>query len=140
MSWTFVLEIEPIGKGRPKFSRQGGGRAYTPMLFHRAWGGKKPIEKGIAVGVNITAVFPRLKKHTAKKYSTSRIPKTTKPDKDNIEKIVLDSMKSILFDDCQVTDGRTRKYWGAVGESAKVIVEVWLVQDHDLIQPSLSTH
>ena len=137
--WLFTIEIEPIGKGRPKFSSRGGfGRAYTPAktrewtqvaskLFARAWSPQEPIERDIAVGVNITAIFPRLKKHSAKKWSTERIPKTSKPDKDNIEKIVLDSMGSILTDDAQVTEGRTAKYWGAVGESTRLEVEVWIV-------------
>jgi len=142
MSWSFTFEIEPIGKGRPRFSSKGGGRAYTPaktrewtraasLLFSQAWGSRNPIERDTAVGVNITAIFPRLKKHKAKKYSTGRIPKTSKPDKDNIEKICLDSMGAILTDDCQVTEGRTAKYWGAVGEAPKIIVDVWVVQDNE---------
>lgn len=137
--WTFTIELEPIGKGRPKFSSRGGfGRAYTPAktrdwtrraseLFARAWSPQEPLERGVAVGVNITAIFPRLKKHSAKKWSSDRIPKTSKPDKDNIEKITLDAMGSILTDDAQVTEGRTAKYWGAVGELPRLEVEVWIV-------------
>lgn len=40
-------------------------------------------------------------------------PHTQKPDRDNLEKAVLDGLNRIAFaDDAQVADGRTRKVWG----------------------------
>ncbi|CNL09497.1 Holliday junction resolvase [Yersinia mollaretii] len=44
-------------------------------------------------------------------------PHQTKPDKDNLEKALLDA---IFEDDCRIWDGRVTKLWGEIG---KIIIQ-----------------
>ena len=69
-----------------------------------------------ALKVDVLAVFPYLKKHYKKNGELKdNIPvyKTTKPDKDNIEKFVFDSLNGLFWkDDAIIVDGRTTKIYG----------------------------
>lgn len=73
-----------------------------------------------AVRVDLTFVFPRPRSHfrTGKNAQLLRddAPRrwhTTKPDRDNLEKAVLDALSTlgIWEDDCQVCSGTVRKVW-----------------------------
>ncbi len=53
--------------------------------------------------------------------------KTTKPDRDNLDKAVLDAMNGIIYvDDAQVCDGPIRKLWG---DEAQVIIKIEAIDD-----------
>ncbi len=76
------------------------------------------------VGVDLVIVFGR----------TTRDPKSrpgrrwhmAKPDRDNVDKSILDGLvgAGLLTDDCGVCDGRIAKVVGAVGEQPHVRVRV----------------
>jgi Holliday junction resolvase RusA-like endonuclease len=54
-----------------------------------------------------------------------QMPHTQKPDKDNLEKAVMDALTSIGIwkDDCQVYGGITEKYWTADKSGAEILIE-----------------
>ena len=96
-----VIFGKPVSKGRPRFGRAKNGNmvAYTPFktrkyeqevksLFQIAMFGKAMLEG--PVKVTITAYF-NSKKKTG--WHTSR------PDLDNIIKVILDSMNGIVLQD-----------------------------------------
>lgn len=75
------------------------------------------------VRLTLGFVFPRLA--TAPKRITSRVPKATKPDVDNLVKAFCDAANGLLwFDDSQVCDLTALKIFAAVGEQAGVDVVV----------------
>lgn len=71
----------------------------------------KPIEGPVRVDINAFFRTPTSwSNKKRKKHEGEYRPK--KPDKDNIEKIIYDSMNGmILKDDNQIVDGRTRKFY-----------------------------
>ena len=118
------LPGQPIGKGRPRFTRMG--RVYTPektrkfehrlaatasnyMMLHQL----EPTSK-ICVVV-IRAQFEIPKSWTKAKKAAAQVNEIYpgKPDIDNIAKIVLDSFNGVVFeDDAQVYDLRVIKTYG----------------------------
>ena len=110
----FITVIgEPQGKARPRFKR---GRVYTPQKtkdyekrVHLAAleAGLKPTLNPISITINAVHKRPkRLNKRTLE----CRTIKTTKPDLDNIVKVILDGLKS-FFDDKQVYSIQANKYY-----------------------------
>jgi Holliday junction resolvase RusA-like endonuclease len=53
------------------------------------------------------------------------VPHTAKPDKDNLEKAVMDALTAIQAwkDDCQVCAGNTEKYWTPGKPGAQIWIE-----------------
>jgi len=88
--------------------------------------------------IRIDAFFPRCEYHAKKKFPkghvfegpipTTSFPHTAKPDKDNVEKAVLDAMKTagVYTDDCMVFSGPTNKWYCAVGydPGVRIVIEV----------------
>lgn len=109
----FTVDIEPIGKARPRFTRSG--HAYTPQktkdaeeliaAAYRAAGGRC-IPKGVPVELEVLARFPIPKSFSQKKRGAvldSEILPTKKPDADNILKLVADALNGVAYeDDAQV--------------------------------------
>ena len=63
--------------------------------------------------------------HRKRNPVTMRVPKTTKPDWDNIGKIVSDSLNGVAYlDDAQVCRATVTKAWAAQGEAGFLEVEV----------------
>ena len=129
---TFTILGKPIGKGRPRFSTAGGyARSYTPAktveyenLVRMEWEktGAKKLE-GVISAV-IYAYFPIPKSVSKKKRALmdGRFY-TSKPDCDNIAKIILDALNGIAYDDdSQVASLRVKKLYDA--EETKVVVEL----------------
>jgi len=92
---------------------------------------------GVAVEVYLEFRFPRPKSHLRTGRFAGilkpRAPRqhTQKPDKDNLEKAVLDALGKfdgmpplVWCDDCQVVDGRTSKRWADPGEEPGVSVAI----------------
>lgn len=69
------------------------------------------------VRMTIDAYFEREKKHLEPGWPDGAFLHTAKPDRDNVEKAVLDALTScgLWEDDCQVCDGLVRKWWAARG-------------------------
>jgi Holliday junction resolvase RusA-like endonuclease len=125
---SFEVEGQPFGKQRPRMTKRG--HTYTPaetsvraaLIANEA---EKHFDAPISgpIRVDVIAVFKPAKSWSAKKTREALgRPHTQKPDKDNVEKLVLDALNGIAYpDDSQVWDGGTRKVWGAV---AKTVVTV----------------
>ena len=121
-----VIVGKPVSKGRPRFGRAKNGNmvAYTPFktrkyeqevksLFQIAMFGKAMLEG--PVQVTITAYFTSKKKTG---WHTSR------PDLDNIIKVILDSMNGIVLqDDAAVAQIIASKQYDEGEERVEVQIE-----------------
>lgn len=135
VTWECTIPGEPIGKGRPRFAaRLGRARAFTPpktrgweamaaMLMRAQWR-RAPLEGPVTL--DVTAVFPRPQRLLRASSPGGRVPHTAKPDRDNIEKLIADSLEKagVLKNDSQVWSGETRKLYAAKGEEPHVLVRV----------------
>lgn len=110
----FNFPIDPVAKGRPRFTKQG--RAYTPkktkeftdaikkMAYQQYKNG--PIKDAI----HCTVVFMIKKPKTV----TREYP-TVKPDLDNLEKSLYDALNGIAYvDDSQIISHNVSKKYGSV--------------------------
>ena len=100
-TWVFEIDGQPVGKGRPRFTRNG--RVYTPertrsyeeMVELSAYVSGLPVfDRGDALMVQIDAYFARPKKMRGE--SPRHI---ARPDADNIAKAILDGLKKHLRDE-----------------------------------------
>tara|TARA_R110001583_G_scaffold25763_1_gene93202 strand:- start:1138 stop:1584 length:447 start_codon:yes stop_codon:yes gene_type:complete len=134
--WTIVVNIEPVGKGRPRAVNRGGFVSlYTPKktkvfeksverVVRASFKGRDKIETSVAVCV--FAVFKRPKNKSRKKDADGLIYKTTKPDADNVLKAVLDAMVNAgaISDDALVVDARCIKLHSEKGSDGRVIIKL----------------
>lgn len=114
MTITLMIPGEPVGKGRPRFTK--AGTPYTPpktrahenkvaFLYKLAAKGRK-FQRHIPVAVEIRAYYgiPQSdsKRQHERKLSGAILP-CKKPDIDNVVKAVLDAINDIAYeDDAQV--------------------------------------
>lgn len=137
---TYMVEGNPVGKQRPRFSRRGKFvSTYTPTKTRdyesiikdaakQAMGSSEPLETPVTVAIYITVPIPQSysKKRTEACLSGSERP-IKKPDIDNIAKCFLDAMNEIVYlDDTQVLTLHVTKVYGTVG-----MVEVMVKEDLD---------
>lgn len=135
----------PVAQPRARVSSFGGhARAYTPptlgegankrphpihafkatlrLAAERAYAGP-PLEGPLRV--DVLFVFPR---QSAKVWKTKAMPRyrhVTKPDRDNLDKAVLDALKGLVFvDDCQVCAGEPEKWHAAGDEQPHCVVTI----------------
>jgi crossover junction endodeoxyribonuclease RusA len=119
---TFFVQGTPKAQPRVKFSSRGKfGRAYTPdtaddwkalVMIEAKKHFKQPLEGPLRVDIEF--LFPRPKSHfTSKGQLKPNAPfwHTTKPDRDNLDKCVLDALTTVgaWHDDCQVCCGTIYK-------------------------------
>lgn len=114
-SLTFHVDLNPVPKGRPRFSKVGGFvRSYTPKKTSdyetqvktqaQAVMTREPLETPIAVYLYFRLPIPRsyTKKRQEACLSGSERP-TKKPDIDNLAKSVLDGLNGVIWhDDSQI--------------------------------------
>jgi len=82
-----------------------------------------------ALRVDCCFVFPRPGRLLSKKSPKGRMPHVIKPDRDNLDKAVLDSLTGLVWvDDCQVHSGLVEKVYGAIGEAPHVLIVITKVQ------------
>ena len=126
MMIEFTIPGKPIGKGRPRFSRQGGFvRAFTPektVNFEQlvAWTAKQAIGNAPAFAhaceVVIEAEFLPPSSWSAKKRqraSEGMEHHLVSPDADNLAKAVLDGLNGTVWvDDKQVVCLTVKKRYG----------------------------
>ena len=132
----FEVPGEPVGKGRPRFTRTG--RAYTPdktvryenlvvLSFRETYPDWDPVDGPIAV--RMTAFFPIARSWSQKKKGMAirdEIRPTKKPDTDNIAKIK-DALNGIVWhDDAQVVEETIAKYYS---DNPRLIIEILMLED-----------
>ena len=138
MRIEFTAPVVAVPKARPRFTRSG--RTYTPaktqafekqiaLMARRAMAdaGVSRVESG---AVSVLAYFyytpPQSwsKKRKLELIKKVVVPKTTKPDIDNLKKAVLDGMNGVVFaDDALVSRISAEKVYSyAFGDSIKIIV------------------
>ena len=114
-SLTFHVDINPVPKGRPRFSKVGGFmRSYTPKKTSdyetevrtqaQSVMTREPLETPLAVYLYFRLPIPR--SHSKKRQEAclngSERP-TKKPDIDNLAKSVLDGLNGVVWhDDSQI--------------------------------------
>lgn len=134
-SVTITVPGEPVGKGRPRFSTNGGfARAYTPKktamfenlvrLEYESQCGYK-YEDDNMLSLLVIAYFS-IPKSTSKKRKAMMqegiIRPTVKPDADNLVKAVADSLNGIAYrDDKQIVDCQVRKFYA---ETPKTVISI----------------
>lgn len=138
MRYEFNIPGEPMGKQRPKFSRQGQFvKTYTPQktvnyetyvkqCFLMKYPQYQPLEGRLIA--RVTANFPIPKSFSKKKREQADmglISPTKKPDCDNIAKIILDSLNGIAFeDDKQVVTLVVEKVYHEIPSVEVVVKEI----------------
>ena len=134
-TWRCSVPGGPMGKGRPR-ARVVNGRpvmyshkptdtweARAAVVLSDAWEGG-PLEGGCVV--RVLALFPRPGRLRWKTKPMDRSPHMTKPDVDNIAKIVLDAMQraGVLRDDRSVWELAIRKCYAAGDEPPRTEVRI----------------
>lgn len=133
MTVQFAVSGEPVGKGRPRFARNGNYvRAYTPEKTRAyeqlvAWAYKQegrsfgavPVQLVVRAYFGVPASAPK-KKRAA--MLAGEIPCTKKPDADNIVKCIADALNGTAYDDDrQIVQIVCSKRWT---DSPRVEVEI----------------
>lgn len=147
MSWQPVINLfvagEPKAQPRPRAFARKFGDKYSARVYDAgtAEGWKSAIAisvrpylptPGLAGPIRVDAdfLFARPKRLERKCDPVDEIPHTQKPDRDNLEKALLDCLKILgVFadDDAQVCAGEPRKFWAAKNGRAgmRLTVSVW---------------
>lgn len=124
MTHTFTVHGEPVGKGRPRFSRAGNFvHTYTPektreyerrvaQLF-RVSGGKSAGDQPVLLVITAFFAIPKSASKKAKAAMLSgETPCMKKPDADNIIKCIADALNTVAYDDDkQITRVAFSKQW-----------------------------
>ncbi len=117
-----VMAGEPIGKGRPRFSRKTG-TAYTPLKTARyedrlAWAaqaemvGKPPLAGPLSVYIRAFMGVPESKPKKWRAMAlTGSIRPVKKPDLDNIAKLADALNKVVWIDDAQIVALTVEKFY-----------------------------
>lgn len=152
---SFFVPGEPKAQPRPRAraiptSRRRGNRCGCIAQVYNpgdADGWKKlvgnysmrhrPAEKLLCpVRLDMVVFMPRPKYMEHHKYSSGPLPYTAKPDRDNLDKAVLDALGDIDWwrDDAQVCAGEVVKVYHALGGQPGALITVSVLQDN---QPDL---
>lgn len=113
-----TYNITPIGK--PRQTQRDKLQKRPPVLRYRAFCDEVRLKKITLPegGWHVTFVLPMPTSWTKKRrIDMNGKPHQQKPDKDNLEKALLDA---IFDDDSRVWDGRVSKIWGETGQ---IIIE-----------------
>lgn len=138
------IEGQPKAQPRVKAARRGNFiRMYTPGIadewkrriidgVHAALYAVKPLTG--PVRIDATFHMPRPKYMDAKKYPDGPVWHDVKPDRDNLEKSLLDALTAAEFlsDDCIVCGGTVEKFYAARGGRTGVHLSVFTLTNADL--------
>lgn len=137
MEVHFTVPGEPVGKGRPRFSRQGSYvMAYTPdktasyenliKLEYERQSGYSFGEK--TIGLRVTAYFAIPKsasKVKRRRMMCGEIHPAKKPDIDNVCKVVADALNGVAYkDDRQIVYTEIAKRYDDMPRMDVTIFEV----------------
>lgn len=130
-----VLEVpgQPVPQPRPRFTRHGGGRTYTPS-GHAIHGYRQAIVlvaqaarikliDGLAL-LHVEAIFERPKSHWRKHDLKPDVPLAPNGDGDNILKGIADALTDagVWPNDKLVIDWRIRKRYAARNEQGRTVI------------------
>lgn len=123
----FVVSGQPVGKGRPRFSKRGNYvHTYTPdktksyegevlMSYINVAGADKGFAAGIPVGMTVRLYYkiPKgVSKAKRQKMLNGEIRPLVKPDVDNVIKCLCDALNGIAWaDDNQVANVWASKFY-----------------------------
>lgn len=111
MEVHFTVPGEPVGKGRPRFSRQGSFvMAYTPgktVSYENLIKVEYERQSGLSfgereIGLRVTAYFsiPKsVSKAKRQRMKDGEILPAKKPDIDNVCKVVADALNGVAYND-----------------------------------------
>jgi Holliday junction resolvase RusA-like endonuclease len=130
---AFIIPGRPKAWKRPGRDKRSGRRFESKQTkidretvarcARAAWRGPpstKPVKILVLAIFEIPKSWPPSLQREAE---AGRVYHTSDPDKDNLEKLVMDALKQIVFvDDNQVADGRTIKRYGR-GARTEVYIE-----------------
>jgi Holliday junction resolvase RusA-like endonuclease len=121
--YSVFVEGTPRPQPRPRKGKYGN--FYNPGTAD-AW--KETIQISFLMGrkPKITgAVYLKVHFFFHKARINKIMPHAKKPDKDNLEKAVMDALTGIQIwnDDCQVYGGKTEKYWTPGKSGAQIWIE-----------------
>ena len=145
--YVFTIPAVPVAQPRARARAQGKHvRIYNPTTIKKADGTRKPhpiaafkatarlvaqqiyVDAPPLIGpveVNACFIFPRPTKHIWKTKPMPRYPHAVKPDRDNLDKALLDALTGTVWrDDAQVYKGLIEKYYAAGDEQPRVIVRI----------------
>lgn len=133
--YQFVIFTKPMPKERPRLGRH---TTYTPMRTRAFKNLLSSIFKDSGVKIchqalrlDIEFLYER-----PKSVKKNMIYKATRPDRDNLDKSILDAGNGILYkDDAQVVDGRIQKKYSDLEPS--IIINAYIVEIIDLKKPSV---
>lgn len=125
-----TIEFTIPGEAVP-FARAGGGKSvarFTPakqrhamgvvkLFCQRAMAGAAPIEGAIELSISAVYLRPKARRHD--------VWKTSRPDADNISKLIKDALNTVAWrDDAQVASLHVWKQFGPVPRTVVRIVEL----------------
>ena len=132
MKIEFTVPGIPVGKGRPRFTKDG--HAHTPWKTRQyedkvvlCW--KSQSGKGFAAGIPLTATvtaFFTVPKSVSKKKAAAMdgTPHTKRPDADNVAKAILDALNGHAYnDDSAIAALTVWKYQTTGASRVEVIIE-----------------
>lgn len=134
-----VIDEEPVPASRPRFSSFGGKkRAYTDkkyriykneikMLYWDKYHNKQLFKKGAPLVAHIRfyrRIQKGLSKVEYKRRANHEVKPTVKPDLDNYEKAVFDSLTKAWFDDGQIWKHDTEKNYDEYPRT-EIVIEEW---------------
>ncbi len=111
--------------GRPRFYTKKRVREATALWKAIIHSGKSPgfrtLDGAVSVSIRFTYAFPA--GFSKRKRAAGAIPKPTRPDLDNLSKVILDAATAaaVWHDDGQVASLRLDKVWGDHGEVSILI-------------------
>lgn len=144
MTWKLhsVIEVSGDPKGQPRH-RSGtfDGKARTyPAGSAEGWKvmiviaardhlPAEPISGPVRIDEEF--YFRRPKRLQKKTSPAGYIPHISKPDRDNLDKAVLDCLKQIGFirDDCYVSDGTIRKRYTRIDSGPGALIEIYTPEE-----------
>ena len=136
MKIQLIFDIKPMAKQSFRTTRTGQKyldasvikyrKAIRNMAIAQMRNQKAEKIEG-AVNMNIVYAFRRPQSLSKKERNEidggKTVPKTTKPDIDNLTKAILDALNGIVWkDDAQVTQINIQKIWSAKDQ---IEVEIW---------------
>ena len=120
----FVVPGDPVGKGRPRFSRHG--HAFTPhktataesvvaMCARLEFGDQAPTEKPVTVQIEARFAVPASASNKKRLFLLGQAC-TKRPDADNVAKLVCDALNGVIWkDDAQICGLEVWKTWAEHG-------------------------